>query len=74
MTTAITFFSLQFTSFLAAAELGWITGVGVLFCYLATLTMLPSLLLLAEGQRPCQGHPGYGRWMSPLELWLQANT
>ena len=71
VTTAIAFFSLQFTSFRAAAELGWITGVGVLFCYLATLTMLPSLLLLAEGQRPCQGHPGYGRWMSPLELWLR---
>jgi hopanoid biosynthesis associated RND transporter like protein HpnN len=71
LTTAIAFFSLQFTSFRAAAELGWISGMGVLLCYLSTLTMLPSLLVLAEGQRPCTGHPGYGRWMSPVEVWFR---
>jgi len=74
ITTAIAFFSLQFTSFRAAAELGWITGVGVLLCYLATLTMLPSLLLLMEGDRPCKGHPPYGRWLAPVELFMRKKS
>lgn len=71
VTTAIAFFSLQFTDFRAAAQLGWITGMGVLLCYLATLTMLPSLLRVSEGQKPCKGHPQYGRWYSPVELWFR---
>lgn len=68
VTTAIAFLSLHFTAFRAGAELGWITGMGVLLCYLSTLTMLPSLLLLSEGQRPCKGHPRYARMLVPLEL------
>lgn len=71
VTTAIAFLSLHFTAFRAGAELGWITGMGVLLCYLSTLTMLPSLLLLVEGKRPCKGHPRYARMLVPLELWLR---
>ncbi len=71
ITTAIAFLSLHFTAFRAGAELGWITGMGVLLCYLSTLTMLPSLLLLAEGRRPCKGYPRYARMLVPLELWLR---
>lgn len=73
ITTAIAFFSLQSTSFRAAAELGWVTGAGVLLCYLATISMLPCLLLLAEGQRACSGFPEYGRWLAPWEVWLRRN-
>ena len=71
ITTAIAFLSLHFTAFRAGAELGWITGMGVLLCYLSTLTMLPSLLLLVESQRPCKGYPRYARMLVPLELWLR---
>ena len=71
ITTAIAFLSLHFTAFRAGAELGWITGMGVLLCYLSTLTMLPSLLLLVEGDRPCKGHPRLARMLVPLELWLR---
>ncbi|MBS2035372.1 MMPL family transporter [bacterium] len=71
ITTAIAFLSLHFTAFRAGAELGWITGMGVLLCYLATLTMLPSLLLLCEAGRACKGHPRYARMLVPLELALR---
>jgi hopanoid biosynthesis associated RND transporter like protein HpnN len=71
VTTAIAFLSLHFTEFRAGAELGWITGMGVLLCYLSTLTMLPNLLLLVEGNRRCKGHPRLGRLLVPLELWLR---
>ena len=71
ITTAIAFLSLHFTAFRAGAELGWITGMGVLLCYLSTLTILPSLLLLVEGKRPCRGYPRYAKMLVPLELWLR---
>jgi hopanoid biosynthesis associated RND transporter like protein HpnN len=71
VTTAVAFFSLQFTSFRAAAELGWITGAGVLLCYVSTLLMLPAMLTLLEGERPCLGHPAYGQWFAPWEQWLR---
>ena len=71
VTTAIAFLSLHFTAFRAGAELGWITGMGVLLCYLSTLTMLPSLLILSEGRKACQGYPRYARMLVPLELWLR---
>lgn len=43
-TTAIAFWALHFTAFRSAAELGLITGTGVLFCYTAMITVVPSLL------------------------------
>jgi uncharacterized protein len=70
--TSVAFFSLYFTSFRAAAQLGWITGVGVLLCYLASVTILPCLLIMVEHGRPCGGYPRYGRWIAPLERWLRA--
>jgi len=74
ITTAIAFFSLHFTSFRAAAELGWITGVGVLLCYVATLTMLPSLLVLTE--RASRDSPTLwgGPWLAPMELWMRRRS
>lgn len=71
VTTAIAFYSLQFTSFRAAAELGWVTGTGVLLCYLGSITLLPSLLLLSEGNRPGSGQLVYGRWLAAVEMWLR---
>ncbi|MFN8611974.1 MAG: MMPL family transporter [Vulcanimicrobiota bacterium] len=71
VTTAIAFLSLHFTAFRAGAELGWITGMGVLLCYLSTLTMLPSLLLLSESGRACKGHPRYSVLLVPVELALR---
>lgn len=73
LATAIAFYSLYFTSFRAAAQLGWITGTGVLLCYLASVTMLPSMLVLLEHGRPCPGFPQYGRLIAPFERWLRGH-
>lgn len=44
-TTASAFFGMALTGFRGFAELGAIAGVGVLVCLLATLTLLPALLV-----------------------------
>ena len=46
VTTAVAFWSLHFTNFRAAGELGLITGTGVLLTFLSVLTLLPILLSL----------------------------
>lgn len=74
LTTAIAFYSLQFTSFRAAAELGWVTGTGVLLCYLGSITLLPSMLLLSESRQPGAGLLVYGRWLAPVEMWLRQRS
>ena len=54
LTTAIAFGSLRFTNFQAAAELGLITGAGVLLCFCSITTLLPVLLLVTEGSKRCR--------------------
>lgn len=71
ISTAIAFFSLHFTSFRAASELGSITGVGVLLCYLATLTMLPSLLVISEKGKEDVPYFWRGAPIVMLELWVR---
>ncbi len=44
LTTAISFFSVVMTSFRGMHELGVVAGFGILFCLLATLTLMASLL------------------------------
>jgi len=46
--TALAFFATMFADFRAVAELGWITGWGVLFCALACFTVLPALITLSD--------------------------
>ena len=47
-TTALAFFCATFTEFLGVAELGMITGGGILLCALAAFTILPATIALAD--------------------------
>ena len=48
VTTAMAFFCATFTNFLGVAELGIIAGGGILLCGIATFTVLPALITLAD--------------------------
>lgn len=56
LTTASAFFAMTVSGFRGFAELGFLAGVGVIVCLLATLTLLPALLAVwpagAAGRRP----------------------
>jgi predicted RND superfamily exporter protein len=54
--TAVAFWTLHFTDFRAAGELGLITGTGVLLIFGSIWTLFPVLVHLAEGQRSAP-HP-----------------
>jgi predicted RND superfamily exporter protein len=62
LATSAAFFSLMATPFLGVAQLGMISGVGVLLCWLASVTVLPALLLVrgADGKAPPPGP--WQRW------------
>jgi uncharacterized protein len=60
LTTALTFGALLLTGFKGIAELGFIGGSGILLAALATLTVLPALLLVYERRRPIRGTPQHG--------------
>jgi predicted RND superfamily exporter protein len=57
LTTALTFGTLLLTEFKGLAELGFIGASGILLAALATLTVLPALLLVYERRRPIRGTP-----------------
>src|SRR5215510_12318543 len=57
LTTALTFGTVLLIEFKGIAELGFIGGSGILLAALATLTVLPALLLVYERRRPIQGTP-----------------
>lgn len=48
ITTALAFFSATLTDFLGVAELGLIAGGGILLCALASFTILPAMVCLAD--------------------------
>lgn len=54
VTTAIAFYAICFTDFRGIAELGLIAGTGVLFCFLAMVTVLPAQIFLQEKRHPDQ--------------------
>ncbi len=77
VTTAVAFWSLHFTNFRAAGELGLITGTGVLLTFLAIWTLLPVLLDLTEGDKEphplrIPGFAGLGRQLSRHPRWVLA--
>jgi len=51
LTTTIAFLMLIFTSFRMLQEIGFVTGVGIITCLLATLILLPALLVLRDRLR-----------------------
>lgn len=62
LATSAAFFSLTATPFLGVAQLGLISGVGVLFCWLASVTVLPALLLVSGGQGKAPPPGPWQRW------------
>jgi predicted RND superfamily exporter protein len=77
VTTAVAFWSLHFTNFRAAGELGLITGTGVLLTFLAIWTLLPVLLDLTEGDKEphplrIPGFAGLGRQLTRHPRWVLA--
>ena len=64
LAAAVSFFPLVFTGFKGLAELGLILTVGVLLMLLATLVLLPCLVIITERcstqpqmENDCNGHP-----------------
>ncbi len=51
VTTAMAFFCATFTNFLGVAELGVIAGGGIILCGIATFTVLPALITLADRKK-----------------------
>jgi uncharacterized protein len=75
ITTAVAFWSLHFTNFRAAGELGLITGCGVLLTFLSITTIFPPLLLLTEGGRKAvplriPGLAGLGEKLNANPGWV----
>lgn len=61
LATSAAFFSLTATPFVGVAQLGRISGVGVLLCWLASVTVLPALLALFDlGPGASRGGPWEG--------------
>lgn len=52
VTTALAFFTAGATDFPGVAELGLIAGGGILLCFLATVTVLPAMLVISDRKRP----------------------
>lgn len=57
-TTALAFAAVMLADFRGMQELGLIAGGGILLCLLATLTVLPSLVVVAETYWPWGARPG----------------
>lgn len=50
ISSSVAFLSAIFTDFLGLQELGFVAGSGLIFCLIAQIITLPSLLLLAENK------------------------
>ncbi len=50
LTSSIAFFLALFTDFLGLAELGYVAGVGILFCLIGMLVTLPALLIAYDSR------------------------
>ena len=79
ITTALAFFSAGLTDFLGIAELGVIAGAGVVLCMLATLIVLPALIVLSDRKSekltaslPPGVAPVYSLWLKHPALWILA--
>jgi hopanoid biosynthesis associated RND transporter like protein HpnN len=69
VTTSIAFFAASFTEFTGVAELGIISGGGILLCIVGAVTVLPAMILLADGGRVKEPLPrplAVDKWMGPL--------
>jgi hopanoid biosynthesis associated RND transporter like protein HpnN len=68
VTTSVAFFTAGLTKFTGIAELGIIAGSGVLLCLLATIVVLPALIVLIDrrGDAACPTALPLGKWIAPI--------
>jgi uncharacterized protein len=57
VTSALAFFCAAFTDFVGVAELGIIAGGGILLCTVATFTVLPAMVVIADQNRRLEELP-----------------
>ncbi|NQT13837.1 MAG: MMPL family transporter, partial [Planctomycetes bacterium] len=72
VTTAVAFFTAGLTEFTGVAELGVITGGGVLLCCLGAVVVLPAMVQLSDANRPGRALPApldVQRWLRPVFSW-----
>jgi hopanoid biosynthesis associated RND transporter like protein HpnN len=58
VTTALAFAAIMLADFRGVQELGLIASAGILLSLLATLLLLPALIVLGEAYRPWKARPG----------------
>lgn len=69
VTSAVAFVTPVFSDFKGLAELGWISALGLLFCYLSITLVVPALIVLVDGgklERPIKKgglREGYFGWL-----------
>ncbi len=66
LTSALAFAAICYTDFLGIRELGCIASVGVLLCFVGSVTLLPALVFIFDAEAPpAQARPV---WAGVLEL------
>ena len=69
LTTAAAFFMLGVSEFTGIAELGIVSGGGVLLCCASAVILIPAMIQLSDGARPKRPVPqpvDLHRWMRPI--------
>ncbi|MFQ5657599.1 MAG: MMPL family transporter, partial [Candidatus Methylomirabilales bacterium] len=69
ITTVVAFYSLLLTNFKGLVELGFITGSGLLLCFVAAFTVLPTLLILSEKRADPLVASRSAVFLGALERW-----
>lgn len=70
VTTALAFAAVMLADFRGVQELGLIASVGILLCLLATLFLLPALVVIGEAYRPWVPRLGERIFLIRLFTWL----
>jgi predicted RND superfamily exporter protein len=71
LTAAVAYASLMITDFRGFRHFGFIACVGMLLCWVAAFTVLPTLLLIlgGRGKLRVRPEPGLGRWLARALMW-----
>lgn len=74
LATSLAFVALLLTDFQAVKELGLITGVSIMLCFVSVVLLLPPLIFWHE-ERNGFSHLNVNStpWLSVMERWLRAN-
>ena len=70
VTTALAFFAVMLADFRGIQELGVITGGGLLLSLLATVTLLPALIVVMEAYRPWHATTEGRTFLTGAFAWL----